>query len=422
MLKQLARTFTDDPGLSAIARPSMGTAVPLACVPETGTIETDANGSPLAIPPATWLICFVPGLRRQWWHRFADARHKHVFALRSLGNGTWLLVEPWWTRMMVNVLTLDEAVKFLRWGAMGDILMVRESIPGCGSQFRGWANCSVLVSFLLGRSYWTWTPSGLYRKLLAEPDVEAMDVACFLKTHLREEMGRHANVALKAIPARRDERLDEMLLELGTAIVTAMVSPSAIGLHKAAISECARFDGAVAAYWASGPEQAIERIRNILLDARERGEIGFDDCGIAARRFLAMLRGNFHMEIVLGLRSAPGSKEVRDHVTFVVAVFLCGARPPGASLEHTPQVRSRTEGSKAAPVAQGLIRVIGESLRDIVRGDDWESVAGRADALWRNYVACTGLTWEQASGRIRRAWESYGAETPRCGVLDHDLR
>ena len=371
-------------------------------------IETDANGSPLAIPPANWLICFVPGLQRQWWHRFADARHKHVFALRSLGDGTWLLVEPWWTRMMVNVLTLDEAVKFLRWGAMGDILRVRESIPGRGSQFRGWANCSVLVSFLLGRSYWTWTPNGLYQKLLAEPDVEPIDLTWFLKTHLLEEAGRHADVALKAIPARRDERLDEVLLELGTAVVTAMVSPSAIGLHKAAISEC--FDGAVAAYWASGPERVVERIRKILLDARRRGEIGFDDCGIAARRFLAMLLGNFHMEIVFGLRSAPGSKEVRDHVTFVVAVFLCGARPPGASPDTT-HVRSRTEGRKAAP-AQELIREVGESIREIARGDDWESVAGWAEALWSD-MSYTGLTWEQASGRIRRAWESYGAETSR---------
>ena len=73
-----------------------------------------------------------PGLRRQWWHRFADARHKHVFALRPVGDGTWLLVEPWWTRLMVNVLTLDEAIKFLRWGSVGNILKVRESIPGEG--------------------------------------------------------------------------------------------------------------------------------------------------------------------------------------------------------------------------------------------------------------------------------------------------
>jgi hypothetical protein len=399
----LARTFADDPGPTVIARPSIAS--------QAATIETDENGCPLSIPPATWLICFVPGLRRQWWHRFADSRHKHVYAMRPLGDGTWLLVEPWWTRMMVTVLSLDEAVKFLRWGAMGDILKVCESVPGRGSQFRGWANCSVLVSFLLGRSYWTWTPNGLYQKLLAEPDVEAMDLHRFLKAHLREEVDRHTTHALRAIPTRRNERLDEVLVELGTAVVTAMLSPSGIGLHKVAISECARFNGAVAAYWSTGPDRAVERIRKILRDAKRRGEIGFDDCGITARRFLSMLRGNFQMEIAFGIRSAPCSKEVRDHVTFVVAVFLCGARPSGAPSERTTEDRSHTRDIPAPPIAQGLIREVGESIREIVQGDDWESVAGWAEELWSDYVACTGLSWEQASGRIRRAWDAYGAST-----------
>lgn len=376
--------------------------------PAAGTIETDANGCLVATSPATWLVCFVPGLRRQWWHPFTDTRHKHVFALRSLGDGTWLLVEPWWTRMMVTVLPLDEAVRFLRWGAMGDILSVRESIPGRGSQMRVWANCSVLVSFLLGRSYWTWTPNGLYQKLLAEPDVEPMELSRFLSTHLRDEAGRQAKVALKA-PARRNERLDEVLMELGTAVVMAIVSPPAIGLHKVAVSECARFGGAAAAYWSSGHEQAVDRVRKILLDARQRGEIVFDDCRITARRFLAMLHGDFHMEIVFGLRSAPCSNEVRDHVTFVVGVFLCGVRQQGAPPGLAKQVQVGTGDSTSPPVAQGLIREIGESLRETVRGDDWETVASLAEVVWSDYETCTGLPWEQASERIRLAWDSYGA-------------
>ncbi|MCC8364645.1 hypothetical protein LK996_16360 [Lysobacter sp. A6] len=150
------------------------------------TIEVDAHGSPVTVEAATWLVCFVPGLQRQWWHRFAHARHKHVFALRPLDDGTWLLVEPWWTRMMVNVLTLDQATKFLRWGARGDVLKVCERIPGRGSQMRGWANCSVLVSYMLGRCYWTWTPNGLYRRLKAEPEVVSVNVDAYLSA-LRTE-------------------------------------------------------------------------------------------------------------------------------------------------------------------------------------------------------------------------------------------
>lgn len=159
--------------------------------------EIDVHGSPVTFPPARWLVCFVPGLKHQWWHPFANARHKHVFALRRLDDERWLLVEPWWTRLMVNVLTRDQAMKFLRWASAGDVLEVREAIPGSGSQARGWSNCAVLMSYMLGRSYWTWTPNGLYHRLRAEADTQHV--------HLSEFAAGFARIAANDEPADADE-------------------------------------------------------------------------------------------------------------------------------------------------------------------------------------------------------------------------
>lgn len=174
-------------------------------VAEELAIDIDANGSPVTVPEADWLICFVPGLRRQWWHRFAHPKHKHVFAIRMLDEHKWLLVEPWWTRLMVNVLTRDEALKFLRWGAAGNILKVPEAIPGRGTQMRGWSNCAVLVAFLLGRSYWTWTPHGLYRRLAADAGVESVDLAGLLSDHFRAIDNTNADDALESLRPRLEE-------------------------------------------------------------------------------------------------------------------------------------------------------------------------------------------------------------------------
>jgi hypothetical protein len=154
-------------------------------VAATPVIDIDGNGSPVSLPEVDWLVCFVPGRRRQWWHRFAHEKHKHVFAMRRLDDGNWLLVEPWWRRLMVSVLTHAEATGFLHWGANGHVLKVREKIPGRGSQIRGWSNCAVLVAFLLGRSYWTWTPHGLYRRLMADIGVESVDPMRYLGEPLR---------------------------------------------------------------------------------------------------------------------------------------------------------------------------------------------------------------------------------------------
>jgi len=143
---------------------------------ETIEIEIDKDGSPVTIAPRGWYVCFVPGLQKQWWHPFVNKRHKHVFAMRPARPGEWTLFEPWWHRLLTATITSEQARKFLLWGARGDVLHVHEAVPGSGSQVRGWMTCAALASYLLGRKYWVWTPHGLYKLLLREPNVCRVDV------------------------------------------------------------------------------------------------------------------------------------------------------------------------------------------------------------------------------------------------------
>jgi len=147
-------------------------------------LDIDRDGSPVTLEPGTWFVCFVPGLKKQWWHRFVNKRHKHVFAMRPAAEGAWTLFEPWWHRLLTATITAEQARKFLIWGARGDVLLVREAIPGQGSQVRGWMNCAALASYLLGRSYWVWTPHGLYELLLRESGVCRVDVSALLTRDL----------------------------------------------------------------------------------------------------------------------------------------------------------------------------------------------------------------------------------------------
>lgn len=143
-------------------------------------LELDQDGSPVTIEPRGWYVCIVPGLVKQWWHPFVHKRHKHVFALRPAAPGQWTLFEPWWHRLLTATITPEQARKFLIWGARGDVLHVREAVPGRGSQVRGWMTCATLTSYLLGRRYWVWTPHGLYKLLLREPGVCRVDVSALL--------------------------------------------------------------------------------------------------------------------------------------------------------------------------------------------------------------------------------------------------
>ena len=170
------------------------THAPFAATPydEDGEIALDSNGSPLQVEPGWWIVCFVPGLRPQWWHRFAHRSHKHVFALRHDDTDQWLLFEPWWTRLMVTNISTDNALAFLRWAARGDALTVKEAVPGNGSQLRGWMSCAALTTYMLGRGYLVWTPHALFRRLSSEKETRALDTRAFVR-RVRLQQQRHAD-------------------------------------------------------------------------------------------------------------------------------------------------------------------------------------------------------------------------------------
>lgn len=158
-----------------------------------GTVEMDdialklnPDGSLVPLEPGSWFVCFVPGIDKQWWHPFVHKVHKHVFAMRPGGDGNWTLFEPWWTRLLTATITSEQAKKFLRWGAQGDVLLVREAIPGHSSQVRGWMTCAALANYLLGRPYWVWTPHALYRRLLREPNVCRVNVSAVLSYNVAD--------------------------------------------------------------------------------------------------------------------------------------------------------------------------------------------------------------------------------------------
>jgi hypothetical protein len=308
-------------------------------LPHEFAVEIDSDGSPVSVPAADWFVCFVPGLQKQWWHRFVTKGYQHVFAMRMVDDTRWILFEPWWTRMLLTELTLDEAVKFLRWGASGDILQVREAIPGRGNQVRGWANCAVLTAFLLGRSYRTWTPRGLYRRLKAERAVRQVDLAQWLADHVRRVAANHAAQALEAVEAGEGQSLKTALLHLGSNIMSALTSRPSVGLYKLAVSESSRFGDAASAYWDEAPRRAIEAVCKVLHQAQLRGEVELDDPALAARQFVAMLRGDLHLEILFGLRNCPTANEIHRRVNSAVDVLLHGSsRVPRSvtAAEHRP--------------------------------------------------------------------------------------
>ena len=178
-------------------------------------LRIDEHGAPVTFEAARWLVCFVPGLRAQFWHRFVHRTHKHVLLLKPNRDGNWTLFEPWWTRLLVRTITADQALRFLSWAAMGDVLLVEEDIPGHGSQFLGWANCASLAAFVLGRPCGLCSPHTLFKRLLSEDRTQRLNVAEFVEGCLAAQPAHQAD-ELRDIPApQASPDLREVLADLG---------------------------------------------------------------------------------------------------------------------------------------------------------------------------------------------------------------
>jgi hypothetical protein len=363
----------------------------VADVPEDLAIEIDHNDSPISKQPAEWLVCFVPGLKQQWWHRFTHPKHKHVFALKVVGDDQWVLVEPWWTRIMVTTLRTDEAVKFLRWGAAGSILRVTERIPGTGSQARGWANCAVLISLMLGRSYWTWTPHGLYTRLSAEDGVERVELDAFLEEKLTSTMHAMSERALSDFPTLTKLSPEAAFMELGRRTSKVMFSSSSLSFYRLAVSEASRFPAAAGAYFSHGPHQAVDLVKVLISHFCASGRFRECDRERASRAFLSVLRGNLFQEIALGCRTEPDEKDLESRTKSVVEFFLRGANDFAKLVEiqeieesvrpRQPEIDAREQFTHAdiplpailpvqkrstrhlMPIERNVIRVLGHELK-----------------------------------------------------------
>lgn len=296
-------------------------------VPSDLANSADNNGSLVTVEPVDWIICFVPGLQRQWWHRFVHHKHKHVFAMRPTNTGSWLLVEPWWTRMMVTILPPADAVKFLRWGGTGDILRVREAVPGKASQIRGWSNCAVITAFVLGRPSWTWTPHGLYRQLLREKTTRRENVEQLLVEQFADVVSQYSSNALSVSADQLSLPLRELLIILGRNLLETMMTPALLEVCYTAILEADRYPNATRVYAQHGPKRAIAVLTKILARAKQAGEIALTDCEAGARQFLGMLYGNIHLEAVLQLGAIPRLSEIDLRARAAVKIFLDGAGP-----------------------------------------------------------------------------------------------
>lgn len=87
------------------------------------------------------------------------------------------------------------------------------------------------------------------------------------------------------------DELGERLRRFGVRYREMLLSPIGLGLHRMLVAEAPRFPELAAAFYEAGPQRTAARLRALLQEAMQRGELRRDDPEFAVTLLLSMLVG-----------------------------------------------------------------------------------------------------------------------------------
>jgi TetR/AcrR family transcriptional regulator, mexJK operon transcriptional repressor len=130
---------------------------------------------------------------------------------------------------------------------------------------------------------------------------------------------------------RSTRPLRERLLQIGHGFLDLVMNDEVINVYRMMAAQ-ARDGGKLGRlFYAAGPQRTLDQFSNLLKAAHRAGDLQVSDPLRAAAHFFCLLKGVYHLQLMMACAPRPGRAEIRAHVTDVVDVFLRAYRPGAAA-------------------------------------------------------------------------------------------
>lgn len=155
------------------------------------------------------------------------------------------------------------------------------------------------------------------------------------KADLFGEVIKQATAALLVTLDGKAEGLRERLLRFGIAFRAKALSSEGLGCYRALVAESKRFPELAATFYRTGPAQTAARLRGVLQDAMDRGELRPDDSDFATTILLSMLVGAERSHFLLSGEPPPEPDPAR--VARLIDCYLRAFASEISSSNRVPQ-------------------------------------------------------------------------------------
>ncbi len=121
-----------------------------------------------------------------------------------------------------------------------------------------------------------------------------------------------------------DEDIETSLRAIAISFFDLIYAPDSISLYRIIISELKQFPFLGEALYNQSAIKILSLLSGYLIQQNEKGVLQIKDPEMAARLFFSMLKGDHHMQCLLGIRAEIGPEERAHIIDSVVTLFMDG--------------------------------------------------------------------------------------------------
>lgn len=125
-----------------------------------------------------------------------------------------------------------------------------------------------------------------------------------------------------AISDKKVQSVETALYQIGLAFLTMMTSYEGLAATRLVIAEVQQHPKLAQRFYEGGTQRTIAVLAQFLTRMNKQGALSIPDTASAASYFYAMLKGRYHLRMLLAIKPLPSVKEKEAHVRETVSIFM----------------------------------------------------------------------------------------------------